>query len=318
MKKFSGIGRQKIKGGTGDILRLCTAKEYLEVYKIDKVFRVKMGNHQDLESIDFDQPGTVAVHADIGASHDLIARLVLQNYDLLRSLPLSKQLDNELLHEYLQDCARQLWRCESIFNNYVKVMESVEKAFELESQDDKNLLRLPVIPELDETMSRFSILAKQVLHRVSMILDHIFVTEIPSPKFQKISKKLDEILNSNNSAKVVANFESFTKYVADLRNGIEHPFGKDKTIIQNYYLADKDKVARPRWGVEGHQMIGVKESMRHIISSLFTFCEHIMLTSLSDLIIDGYGVGIVQIGESNIDDKCPIRFKSEQLTGLGK
>lgn len=66
-----------VNGGTGGIIRTCVINQELMIYKLDKTFKAQTPN--ELNRLNPDMPWLITEHSDIGTSHPVLTRLVIQS-----------------------------------------------------------------------------------------------------------------------------------------------------------------------------------------------------------------------------------------------
>src|SRR3972149_7992770 len=105
-------GSFELKEGTGPITAMCPCGEFLEIYKVDKTFRVKTPEAIDPEKMNPNAPWVASPVDDVGSSNPIVARVLLQGHEILNSAPFEGEVNKDAVTTHLHDCKESLVACE--------------------------------------------------------------------------------------------------------------------------------------------------------------------------------------------------------------
>src|SRR3989304_10576983 len=98
----------EVKEGTGPITAMCPCGEFLEIYKVDKTFRVKTPEAIDPEKMNPNAPWVASPVDDVGSSNPIVARVLLQGHEILNSAPFEGEVNKDAVTTHLHDCKESL------------------------------------------------------------------------------------------------------------------------------------------------------------------------------------------------------------------
>lgn len=107
-------GSFKLKEGTGPITTMCPCGEFLELYKIDKTFQIKTPKAIDPEETNPNAPWVVSPVSDVGSSNPVVARVLLQGYEILKTAIFDREVNKEAITKQLHCCKETLLACQNI------------------------------------------------------------------------------------------------------------------------------------------------------------------------------------------------------------
>jgi hypothetical protein len=71
-------GSFELKEGTGPITTMCPCGQFMEIYKIDKTFRVQSPKSIDPEGINPNALWVTTPVSDVGSKNPIVSRILLQ------------------------------------------------------------------------------------------------------------------------------------------------------------------------------------------------------------------------------------------------
>ena len=102
-----------------------------------------------------------------------------------------------------------------------------------------------------------------------------------------------------------------TKRLVDLRNGLEHPNGDDRTIIEDF-RPTPGGIDPPAWH-RGNLVVksSLLDDIRFFLDFLICFCENVFFHGLLDNIAINFPFEVVQVPDSKVDPECPVLYRLE-------
>lgn len=107
-------GSFKLKEGTGPITGMQSCGEFLEMYKVDKTFRVKSPESIDPEETNPNAMWVTSPTDDVGTGNPIVARAFLQNCEMLNSAIFEQEIDKDKVIMTLHSCKEALITCDKI------------------------------------------------------------------------------------------------------------------------------------------------------------------------------------------------------------
>lgn len=307
-------GSFEVKGGTGKVIRTLVIDGYLEVYKIDKTFRVQTPDGLDPERKNPNMPWVISEYSEYGCSHPVIARLLLQSIDILKGACFSSELDQEKIKSTLYDAKDLILNCESIMLLLGQDLENIEGLVEENGvgvkENQRSINPFPQVRNLDDLCYQYLVSAKRCLQNYAVLIDHFYKTGFRSPHFHKIKRwALENLGKDSYLYQIIEKNESRLFRIIDLRNFQEHPNDDKRTEVVNYKLLPEMEIQRPQWFVTGDEPSFILDEMTEITSFLFQIGEVIFLHAVLENLNKKYPYIICAIEENEIDEDCPIAYE---------
>lgn len=314
MMQRDKAGVFEVKGGTGEITRMCVVDGCLEIYKIDKTFRAISPDGMDPDKRNPNMPWVISEHSDIGSAHPVVARILLQSEDILKSTIFERDIDKESILSILHDSKEQILICEKVYGDLSEDMFKIEKPIKENGVEMDERMRsinpFPKIVNLDEVCARYLFSAKRVIHNCARMVNIFYGTEIDLPRFDKIKNWAARNLGEQSRLfQLSSTQEQEIVNVLDLRNYLEHPSKSKKTIIKNYTLLPNMSINCPQWHVTGGDPEFILDGMDRVNRFIFLFCENLFLCSALENASKNYPFVIYQEADEKVDKKCPILFR---------
>ena len=299
--------------GTGGITGTCPCGEFMEVYKVDKTFRVYTPESLDPEVIDPNMRSVVTDTADIGTGNEIVARILIQTREFLDSNLLPSTIDKEAIICCFHECKELLIECDVIAK---KVSTEVH---EIISKIDSNKLSVdsggralnpfPQVKELEDNSSKFLVNTKRFIQKLAEVFNVFYHTDFQGPWFNKIKSWARENLGVDSPVyKTVAMCEPNFKHIVDMRNFHEHPVKNKKTVIENFRLLPHSKVQPPVWYITGEPKTSIAKDMINYVSSFLESAEILFIRCMLDNIKE-CPFCVVEIPENEREKDCPVKYK---------
>ena len=93
---------------------MCPCGDFLEIYKVDKTFRVRTPETIDPDETNPDCPWIASPITDVGSANPIIARVLLQGHEILKASMFEGDVNKETVVEKLHACKDTLVACENV------------------------------------------------------------------------------------------------------------------------------------------------------------------------------------------------------------
>lgn len=306
-------GSVELKEGTGPITAMCPCGEFLEIYKKDKTFRLRTPETIDPEETNPNVPFVSSPVDDVGSSNPIIARILLQGYEILKAAIFERPINKEAIVLKLHECKEKLVFCNKIAIKLGKLIEDIiseieEKGIETDNQG-RCLNPFPHIPDLEVDCGYFLIHSNHAIKTICEIPSLFFELDHTDTNFCYLSKRLERYLGPDNPLTQFVTANSNTiKYIIKLRNHYEHP-GDVKTIIKNFILTPNKKIQVPSWKLSNDEFRPIKEEMFAMVNFLMEVAEGILIHCVMQSVPKTSPYIIEHIEESQVDPNKPIRYR---------
>ena len=306
-------GSFELKEGTGPITGMCSCGDFLEIYKIDKTFRVKTPESIDPERTNPNAMWTASPHADVGSSNLIVSRVLLQGNDILQAAMFERNLDKEAIILHLHSCKETLIACEltalKINSKIDKIVEDISKSGVSTDNHGRGLNPFPQVQDLEIDCGTFLVQANRAIKIVSELPSLFLQLDRQDSNFDHLAKRLEKAIGSDaNLTKFVVENSVDINHLTELRNFHEHP-KKRKTTIDNFRLMADSSILSPHWFVSGNPPRPIKEDMLGAIEFLTTIAELMLIHLVMHTITKNFPYIILAISEKEMSASNPIRYK---------
>ena len=307
-------GSFELKGGTGPLTAMQSCGEFLEIYKVDKTFRVQSPESIDPEETNPNALWVTAPFDDVGSGNPIIARVLLQNSEILNAALFENKPDKEEVILILHTCKEALIACEKISIRINKQVESICSSIQEEGikrdNHGRGLNPFPQIANLDTDCGTFLIQANRAIKAICEIPTKFFSLTRVDSNFDYLIKRLE---SENNQINELIPFLKETtagiRYLIDLRNFHEHPTKQKKTTIKNFTLTPDSKIQLPQWFVTGNDPSPIHQEMTATIKFLMEVAEATFLHTVMASVSKKLPYILVREQEDKINTSNPILFR---------
>jgi len=305
-------GSMELKEGTGGITAMVACGDFMEMFKVDKTFRVQTPEGVDPEGTNPNAPWVAAPVDDVGSGNLIVARAFIQPYEMIKSGFLKKKVDIKSATLKLRECKEALIACEKEALNVIQdidnIIDKVGKEGISTDNNGRGLNPFPHISNLDIRCGSFLVFANRAIKSICGLPGFFIDVERPDSNFDHLAKRLSKTLGEeSNLVMFIRDNADRVRYLAELRNFHEHPKEK-RTIIENFKLLPDMNIQVPMWGLDANELSPIKEEMLATINFLTEMAEemiiHLVMSSPSD-----YPLALESIEESKIDPSNPIRYR---------
>lgn len=301
MMPRDGANSAELVGGTGPVMHPISMPSWLEIYKVDRTFRLQTPDCIDPGRTKPDVPWSWQISDEAGAANPIIARVFIQCAEALKNHRLRRG-NPEVITVALHTCKEDLRNAEKAFARlsagHNKIVEDVKAAGGLKPKRGV-VNNLPLIPDLEHDATIFLTSAKRALQSVAEVLNQFYGTTISNARFDKGRTQLkalnpppDKLLNQLDG------FTPLIERILNLRNFQEHT--PKKTIVENFRLT-ANEVLPAGWRVDPEpvsEMIPEMNSMLAGVVSLAEICFFVGLMDNLDVPAGPFGYAIEEIPEN--------------------
>lgn len=294
---------------------MCACGDFLEIYKVDKTFRVRTPDSIDPERKHPNAMWTASPYADVGSSNLIVARVLLQSYDILQAAFFEPNIDKDIIILHLHSCKETLIACESIalkINSKIDgILESIGSKGIAIDNNGRGLNPFPQVQDLEAECGSFLVHANRAIKIISELPSLFLKLDRLDSNFEHLAKRLESAIGKDaNLTKFVMEHSVSISNLIELRNFHEHPKSKGrKTSIDNFRLMPDSSILSPHWGLSGNVPRPIKEDMLYAISFLTSIAELMLIHLVMQTTSKNFPYIILAIPESEISTSKPIRYK---------
>jgi hypothetical protein len=305
-------GTITINDGTGPIRTMLSTGDLLFVYKADKTFKVETPETIDPKRTNPSAPFVVSAVENIGCSHWIVARVLLQGYEMLNSCSVSQE-EKTAICKQLYKCRESLVRCESVAVRVAARVDAIEK---LVQQAGENVLRgrvltnFPQVENLELDCTTFLSEANRAIKAISGLPRLLLRLEKTDNNFDHLLNRLKHKVGANETpTRFIESVAPNARRLVDMRNSLEHPEGKKKTLIKNFHLAPDGKMCTPIWSLSCDSPAPIGEDMHRAIEFLVSTAEKLLIELIVFRERDRFEYVVQEIVSEQIDQSFPIKYK---------
>jgi hypothetical protein len=303
-------GKIEITEGTGPITAMISTGEHLEIYKVDKTFRVETPEKIDPKRTNPNAPFTISTIQNVGTSNQIVARVLLQGNQILG---LYAGGDKKPILKQLHQCKEFLLRCEAIAKEVRSKIDAVNenvKAAGIPLENSRVLKEFPHIENLEGACSTFLIEANRAIRAISGLPSLFISMERPDKNFHHLAKRLEKKIGANEDVtKFVQSAADDIREVVDLRDYLEHPNATRRTVINNFHLLPDGQLGAPTWHLSGKAPLAIAEDMFEIIEGLVGVVEELLLHLVVYSERERLVFNVQRIPDDQIDRDFPVRYR---------
>lgn len=316
-KKISprhAAGSFELHGGTGGITGMCSLGEFLEMYKVDKTYRIQSPESIDPEQTNPNAMWVITPTSDVGSKNPIVSRILLQGSEIIKSAWFEREIDNDKVISLLHSCKEDLLVCDRIAKSLgaevSKVMLEVQTKG-LTSEKGRALNPFPHVQNLTNECDSFLIKAKRIIKNICILPAIFFELPKEDSNFEYLFKSLSPVLGIEHHFlnEFILPNAPYIKRIIELRNSQEHPKKHKKTIIENFRLTADNKFLVPQWYITEEEPCSIIEEMEAIVNYLLEIAEIMLINVVMYNIKKEIPFVIVEIPEPDINQDAPIKFK---------
>ncbi len=304
-------GRIEITEGTGPIRAMVSTGELLEIYKVDKTFRVATPETIDPKRTNPNAPFTVSMVQNVGTANKIVARVLLQG-DQMLNLSGATQNEATAIRKQLHECKERLLRSDipalEVCSKIRAITEKMTMAG-ISSEAGRVLNPFPHVENLEADCSTFLVEVNHAVKAISSLPSLFIPLERADNNFDHLGERL---------AKKIGEDETVTKFVkscaggisrlVDMRNYLEHPNGK-RTVINNFRLSPDGKLSAPAWHLSGEAPVQISVDMPAITDFLVRVSEEMLVHLIMYRGRERLAFAVQEIPDDQMDRDFPVKYK---------
>jgi hypothetical protein len=306
-------GSFTLEGGTGGITVMCPCGDFLEVYKVDRTYRIETPETIDPQRTNPHAPFVASLVAEVGSSHPIVARVLLQGHEILKSAPLRDHADPDAVTIHLHRCKELLLVCDRIANEIGQAVDQIvaqiQSAGLSRDHSGRGLNPFPQVERLDDHCDTYLTHANKAIRTICELPSMFIRLDRTDSNFEHLAKRLAAIPNTDSKfVQFLEGNADRVRYVIDLRNFREHPKDR-KTVIRNFGIAPDGRIELPFWRVDNQEPADIKEDMRTICAMLTDLAESMLLFLVMHSVTRVFPFVITETPDAQLDPALPIKYR---------
>jgi len=300
---------------------MCPAVDFLEVYKIDKTFRIYTPEALDPNETDPNMHGMSKPVANVGSSNRIVARVFIQASEAIKNISVKNSINKDDVLRCMHRCKEYLLICE---DKQEFICKEVERIFNIcqkgeLKKEGNHFTNFPQVDHLDEYCGVFLNNAKLMIQTLAELINTFYKTSFDGPRFDKVIKWSRTALKHNNEfVQFLKEIQPGLKHIIDLRNTQEHPKKDRKLVIENFTLKSGNEISPPLWYLSGEKPYAIHSDLASIVDFLIVAVECTFLYCFMDNIDSSFTFIVISIDDSALDPICPIKYRIEPYIVMPK
>jgi hypothetical protein len=316
MKKYQprhAAGSFELREGTGPIVAMCPLDDFLEIYKKDMTFRVLAPENVDPEETNPNAPFLASPVDDVGSANPIVARVLLQNIDILNDAILGVNIEKKTVIKQLHSCKESLIACQKVANRLQSkidgIMEEVKTSGLNTDQGGRTLNPFPQVHDLDAECGSFLVHANRAIKQICTLPKLFLNLPKADSNFDHLAKRLASIVGEDSplTGFIRDNCEGI-RYLIDLRNYHEHP-ADIRTIVSNFKLLPDMSIRVPMWHLSDNQPRPIRDEMLQTINFLIMMAEAMLIHLVMNTVVRTLPYVIEEVQEKDVDSNNPIKYR---------
>lgn len=306
-------GSFELKEGTGPITSTVSCGEFLEIYKVDKTFRVRSPESIDPDETNPNASWTFSPVDNVGSGNTIVARVFLQSSEMLKSAIFDNEIDKESATLLLHSCKEALLASEKSALRVTAKIREIIKRIESEGIETDNhgrgLNPFPQVTDLESDCGMFLVHANRAIKLICEIPSLFVDLSRTDSNFDYLGNRLENEASQHSSLlQFVKDNADGIRYLSELRNYHEHQKEK-RTEINNFSLTPDSSIQVPMWHLTGDQPRPIMEEMEAAIAFLTEIAEAMFIHTIMAVVTKKFPFVIEQIAEDKIDPSNPQRYR---------
>jgi len=260
--------------------------------------------------------------ASHGISNPIVARLSLQNLQILDKCKVTKEVKDKVGSLYIDSLMKKLLRCWEIEDSFKKSF--AEAAVKYKPAATPNApVEIPQIERLEADCHNFLYEAKNYIRDVLYVANKLYGTSFSEAsefsKARKGGKSLIEFATENfgpddAKTKMLVAAIPWVEEAIAMRNAVEHPDGySGRLVIENIRRDQDQKLSEPVWHrvKDGHNATepsSIRADFDTLIHNLLTLGEDVLVSWANENLELPEMMEIVFIPEDRRDPKNPAKY----------
>ncbi|TDK30979.1 hypothetical protein [Luteimonas terrae] len=309
-------GSIELKEGTGPITAMCPCGSFLEIFKVDRTFRIQTPESVDPEETNPNAPWVSTPVSNYGSANLTVARVLLQSKEMLSSASFDGTVDKEAVLQHMHSCKEVLLACETLSDRVTsgisKLTNQIEERGIPRDNGGRGFNPFPHVEGLELDCGAFLVQINRAVKLVCELPTLFFDLERPDSNFDHLATRLAKHVGEDTPlTRFVRAHADRVRYIAELRNYHEHP-REIRTVIKNFHALPSGDICEPTWqmvGEPGSQAMSVKEEIVAATEFVRSLAEVLFLHLLMHQLVDDFPFIVTEIEESERDSAVPIRYR---------
>jgi hypothetical protein len=295
---------------------MCSCGGFLEIYKLDKTFRVRTPESIDPLETNPNAPWVASPFSDVGSSNPIVARVLLQGNEILKAAFFDGELDQDTITKQLHSCKETLLACErmadTVGGHIDRIIADITERGISKDNHGRGMNPFPQVPNLDTDCGTFLVQANRAIKLICELPKLLIGLDKSDSNFDHLAKRLGPVVGEDSPlVKFVRGNAPMVRYLIELRNFHEHP--KDiETIIQNFHVIPSGEIQAPNWklvGIENQEARSVKDEMHAAIVFLIQLAETMLIYLVMHRVSGQFPFVADEIPDENVDPNLPIKYR---------
>jgi len=301
---------------SGESKMCCSVDKCLEMYTTKGVYQIYPPESLDPKETNPDMPAMSKKVSDIGTSNWIVARIMVQNYQIIDSHGFLSQEMKMTAATHLRDIMNAILTCNEICNAITKRVSEVEQQVKSSGlKSSGNVFdQFPTTDGLDEKTKLFLTQAKQSIQRIIDIFNIFYDSGITGPRIDQLIEWSKENDIAAYIIDTLEQFEPVAKYIVDLRNRQEHPREKYTFEFSDFTILPTAEISAPLWG-KNKANRSIHKEMDVLVKEIVEFTEWLVihLVRSKEKKNQMFELCVFKIPDEQMDLNCPIKFRVETL-----
>jgi len=259
--------------------------------------------------------------ANYGTNNPIVARLSLQNLQILQKCKISKEVKDKVGGLYLDSLMKKLLRCWEIEDSFKKSFAEAAAKYKPPAAPNAPV-EIPQIDRLDADCHNFLYEAKNyirdVLYVVNKLYDTSFSKASEFSKARKGGKSLIEFAKEtfgpdDPKTRMLVEAVPWVEEAIAKRNAVEHPDGySGRLAIENFRREPDQRLCEPVWhrvnSKNATEPSSIRADLDTLIHNLLTLGEDVLVSWANENLESPEMMEIVIIPEGHRDPKNPAKY----------
>jgi hypothetical protein len=268
-------------------------------------------------------PFVVAKKLDQGVGNPIVARLTLQNFEILQKCTIPKATAVSIQAIYLNELTPKLLRCSQIAEKLCTETEKLAASYKPPGKGAASV-ELPQVMQLEEECRNYLYEAKNFQRDLLKIFNLLFGTSFEEGSEWTMAKKprpsVIEYAQANfqkqpDHIRYLQQLPRCVETFVKMRNAVEHPGGHSgDLVIRNFRFEPDGALAAPDWrrdkeGKTEYGPVSIVDDMRVGVENLLILAEDILIMWAIDHAAFPAAMVVSVIPEGKRNPGCPIKYR---------
>jgi hypothetical protein len=260
--------------------------------------------------------------ASHGTSNPIVARLSLQNLQILEKCKVTKEVKDKVGGLYLDSLMKKLLRCWEIEDSFKKSFAEAAAKYKPPATPNAPV-EIPQIERLEADCHNLLYEAKNYIRDLLYVVNKLYGTSFSEAsefsKARKGGKSLIEFATETYGpddarTKMLVEAVPWVEEAIAMRNAVEHPDGySGRLVIENFRRDPDQKLSEPVWhrvkdGKNATEPSSIRADFATFIHNLLTLGEDVLVSWANENLESPEMMEIAIIPEERRDPKNPAKY----------